>query len=115
MAVDFEHTVMRKVAWRLIPFLSLGYHWPGPLSHLTTILEAKLVNGNQDVNYNAAGLEQNIKLPDYSVLRLLGSYTFNEHFSVFARIENLTNADYQEVYGYPALPRGYFGGLTIHY
>jgi MFS transporter, ACS family, tartrate transporter len=25
MAADLEHTVMRKVAWRLIPFLSLGY------------------------------------------------------------------------------------------
>jgi vitamin B12 transporter len=96
-------------------FLSLGYHWPGPLRHLTTIIEAKLVNGNQDINYNAAGIEQNINLPDYAVLRLLGSYAFNDHFSVFARVENLTNADYQEVYGYPALPRGYFGGVTFHY
>ncbi|MDR3529369.1 MAG: hypothetical protein P4L90_02255 [Rhodopila sp.] len=25
MAPDVEDTVMRKVAWRLIPFLSLGY------------------------------------------------------------------------------------------
>jgi ACS family tartrate transporter-like MFS transporter len=25
MAADFEHTTMRKVAWRLIPFLSLAY------------------------------------------------------------------------------------------
>src|ERR1700761_262952 len=25
MAPDLEHAVMRKVAWRLIPFLSFGY------------------------------------------------------------------------------------------
>jgi ACS family tartrate transporter-like MFS transporter len=25
MHADIEHAVMRKVAWRLIPFLSLGY------------------------------------------------------------------------------------------
>ena len=96
-------------------FLSLGYRWPGPLSHLSTILEAKIVNGREDVTFNAAGNAQNFNLPDYTVLRLVGSYSINEHFSVFARIENLTNADYQEVYGYPALPRGYFGGVTVHY
>ena len=96
-------------------FLSAGYRWPGPLSHLSTILEAKIVNGREDVTFNAAGNAQNFNLPDYIVLRLVGSYAVNEHFSVFARIENLTNADYQEVYGYPALPRGYFGGVTVHY
>src|SRR5580658_10879691 len=25
MAADFEHSVMRKVAWRLVPFLGLAY------------------------------------------------------------------------------------------
>ena len=96
-------------------FLSLGYRWPGPLSHLSTILEAKIVNGREDVTFNAAGNAQNFNLPDYTVLRLVGSYSINDHFSVFARVENLTNADYQEVYGYPALPRGFFGGVTVHY
>ena len=67
------------------------------------------------MTFNAAGNAQNFNLPDYTVLRLVGSYSINEHLSVFARIENLTNADYQEVYGYPALPRGYFGGVTVHY
>ena len=96
-------------------FLSVGYRWPGPLSRLSTILEAKIVNGREDVTFNAAGNAQNFNLPDYTVLRLVASYAVSEHFSVFGRIENLTNADYQEVYGYPALPRGYFGGVTVHY
>ena len=96
-------------------FLSVGYRWPGPLSHLSTLLEAKIVNGREDVIFNAAGNAQNINLSDYETLRFVASYAVNDHFSVFGRIENLTNADYQEVYGYPALPRGFFGGVAVHY
>ena len=36
-------------------FLSVGYRWPGPLKHLSTSLEAKIVNGREDVTFNALG------------------------------------------------------------
>ncbi len=96
-------------------FLSVGYRWPGPLSHLSTTLEAKIVNGREDVTFNAAGNAQNFDLGGYTNLRLLASYAVTEHVSAFFRVENLTNTSYQEVYGYPALTRGFFGGLAVHY
>ncbi len=96
-------------------FLSVGYRWPGVLSHLSTTLEAKIVNGREDVTFNAAGNAQNFDLGGYTNLRFLASYAVTEHVSAFFRIENVTNTSYQEVYGYPALTRGFFGGLAVHY
>ncbi len=96
-------------------FVSVGYRWPGVLSHLSTTLEAKIVNGREDVTFNAAGNAQNFDLGGYTNLRFLASYAVTEHVSAFFRIENVTNTSYQEVYGYPALKRGFFGGLAVHY
>ncbi len=96
-------------------FLSVGYRWPGRLSHLSTTLEAKIVNGREDVTFNAAGNAQNFDLGGYTNFRFLASYAVTEHFTAFFRIENVTNTSYQEVYGYPALTRGFFGGLSVHY
>ncbi len=96
-------------------FVSVGYRWPGVLSRLSTTLEAKIVNGREDVTFNAAGNAQNFDLGGYTNLRFLASYAVTEHVSAFFRIENVTNTSYQEVYGYPALTRGFFGGLAVHY
>ncbi len=96
-------------------FLSVGYRWPGALSHLSTTLEAKIVNGREDVTFDAAGNAQNFDLGGYTNLRFLANYAVTERFTAFFRIENVTNTSYQEVYGYPALTRGFFGGLAVHY
>jgi outer membrane cobalamin receptor len=49
----------------------------------------------------------------YSKLDLAGSYRFNSYISVFARIENLLNQDYEEVLGYPAYRFNFSAGLRF--
>ncbi len=96
-------------------FFRVAYRWPGPLKNLATGVEAKVVNGREDVTFNAAGNAQNFDLGGYTVLRLTADYGVNDHLHLYGRVENLTNTTYSEVYGYPALGRGIFGGVAVHF
>ncbi len=97
-------------------FLSVSYRLPGIFSGVSTSLEAKIVNGREDINFNTpTGNPQNVDLGGYTNLRLLASYAINRHFEVYGRIENLTNTSYEEVAGYPTLHRGIFGGGAVHF
>ena len=49
--------------------------------------------------------------PGYALLNLAASYTIARGFSVYGRINNLANKQYQEVYGYPALGREFRIGV----
>lgn len=49
----------------------------------------------------------------YAKLDLAGAYRFNSVISMFARIENLLNQDYQEVLGYPAYRLNFSAGLRF--
>ena len=39
----------------------------------------------------------------------------NPHFSIFGRVNNLTNEHYAEVFGFPALSRAAFGGVKVRF
>jgi len=56
-----------------------------------------------------------VRLGDYWTARIYSRYTFNDHFSVFGRIENLTNTHYQDALGYPGLPVGVYGGVELKF
>jgi len=49
----------------------------------------------------------------YAKLDLAASYRFNSYVSIFARIENLLNQDYQEVLGYPAYRLNFSAGIRF--
>ena len=75
-------------------------------NRLTAGFEGRMVNGREDINF---GLP-NSNIPDYSVCRLWANFQLTKQFKLTARIENLTNRAYAEVPGFPALPRGFYGG-----
>ena len=49
------------------------------------------------------------------VMRLLVDYEICSHFKIFGRIENLTDEEYAEVFGFPNLRRGYYLGASINF
>jgi vitamin B12 transporter len=51
----------------------------------------------------------------YTRVDLAGSYTINEHFQLFSRIENLFNEHYQEIKGYDAAGISAFGGVKLSF
>lgn len=52
-----------------------------------------------------------VTLDDYTLVNLNGTYRINDHIQIFGRIENLLDEDYQEVFGYATLGRGFHIGL----
>ena len=79
-------------------------------------MEVKVVNGRQDIGFPPPNYAPvNFNLGGYTVVRLLASYDAGHNLEFFGRVENLGDERYQEVYGYPALRRGYFGGASYHF
>ncbi|MCM1511950.1 MAG: TonB-dependent receptor [Oxalobacter formigenes] len=52
------------------------------------------------------------RLPSYAVFNVNARYQVSKEFSVFARIENLFDKDYQTAYGYDMPDRGFFAGVN---
>jgi vitamin B12 transporter len=94
-------------------FGSISYLWFG---QLTTKLEVNLVNARQDANFLPTGtIGPNVNVPDYTVARFAAEWKVTSWLQLFGRIENLTNQHYQEVLGYPALSRSFYGGLKLQW
>ncbi len=57
-----------------------------------------------DVDYTAWP-PQRVTLHDYTLMNLAGSYTLRDGFRLSARIDNLFNTEYEEVWSYESMPR----------
>ena len=54
----------------------------------------------------------NVTLAPYAKLDLLANYKVNDNLAAFARIENLTDVRYEEVYNYGTAGRSYYAGIS---
>lgn len=52
-------------------------------------------------------------LSTYITLNVSGSYAINDHWRAFARLENLTDTDYEEVFGFATPGISGYAGLTF--
>ena len=72
------------------------------------------IGGRVDTDFSTFPSSQ-VKLPNYWTARIYSRYMFNDHFSIFARVENVTNTHYEDALGYPGLPIGVYGGAEIKF
>jgi vitamin B12 transporter len=92
-------------------YISATYFW---CKKFQTTIEAKFVNAREDINpLNFGG--PNIDVEDYAVVNLVAEYEVNSHFSIFARIENLGDEQYAEVFEFPNLGRAVYGGFKLRF
>ena len=87
-------------------YLSGVYTWFGKLR---TMAAVKFVNGREELSFGAP----NFDIEDYVFANIGAEYEVNQHLSVYGRIENLTDERYAEVFGFPALGRGAYGGVKV--
>jgi outer membrane cobalamin receptor len=78
---------------------------------LRTTIEAKFVNAREELNFGGP----NFDIEDYAFVNFAAEYEINSCVSIFARINNLTNEHYSEVFGFPALGRTAYGGFRIRF
>ncbi len=55
------------------------------------------------------------RVPAYAIANLAGSYQVHPNVKLFARLDNLFNKEYQEVYGYGTTRLAGYGGITLTY
>ncbi len=89
-------------------YVSASYLW---CKKLRTTIEAKFVNAREELNFGGP----NFDIEDYSFVNLVAEYEISPRFSIFGRIDNLTNEQYSEVFGFPALGRTAYGGFKVRF
>lgn len=65
-----------------------------------------------DMHYEEHRPDPYGRLPSYAVFNVNARYQVSKEVSVFARIENLFDKDYQTAYGYDMPDRGFFAGIN---
>jgi len=66
------------------------------------------IDGNRDFSI------PRLKMPDYVTIDLAASYRLTEKWSLFGRIENLTDTDYQSPDGFLRPRLGAYGGIKVN-
>ncbi|MGC1766161.1 MAG: TonB-dependent receptor [Pseudolabrys sp.] len=89
-------------------YFSASYFW---FKKLRTVVEAKFVNAREELNFGAP----NFDIEDYSLVNVAAEYDVTPHFSIFGRVDNLTNEHYSEVFGFPSLGRAAYGGVKLRF
>ena len=89
-------------------YVSATYLW---WKRLRTVIEAKFVNAREELNFGGP----NFDIEDYSFANIAAEYEVNPHFSIFGRVNNVTNEHYSEVFGFPALGRAAYGGVKVRF
>lgn len=89
-------------------YISASYLWS---KKLRTTIEAKFVNAREELNFGAP----NFDIEDYAFVNVAVEYEINSHVSIFGRVNNLTDEQYSEVFGFPALGRTAYGGFKLRF
>ena len=91
--------------------VSVGGDWQASddLSLNATLLYmGPQIDGNRDFSI------PRLKMPDYVTLDLAASYRLNDKWSLFGRIENATDTDYQSPDGFLRPGIGAYGGIKVN-
>jgi vitamin B12 transporter len=89
-------------------YISASYLWA---KKLRTTIEAKVVNAREELNFGGP----NFDIEDYAFVNFAAEYEINSCVSIFARVNNLTDEQYSEVFGFPALGRTAFAGFKVRF
>ena len=89
-------------------YVSGTYLWFGKLR---TTAEAKFVNAREELNFGGP----NFDIEDFAVVNLAAEYEISRQIAIFARVNNLTDERYAEVFGFPALGRAAYAGFKVRF
>lgn len=67
------------------------------------------------VTYNGEEQDGAVRLDDFVLVNLRSAYALSDRLEAFARVENLTDADYQDNFGFGTAPMSAFGGVRASF
>ena len=93
--------------------ISFDIRWK-PVERLTLAASAVYNAGSYDMDFGAFPV-QRVKLDAYTVVNASAEYAVSEAWSVFGRIDNLFDEDYESIRGYSTEGLGAFGGVRARF
>ncbi len=93
--------------------LDIGYSFLDGAAALN--LGIVYTGGQQDIAFDAFYNQSRVELDSYTLVNLAGSYRFNDHAEAFARVENLFDERYEDVYGYGGMGRLAVAGVKLSF
>jgi vitamin B12 transporter len=121
-SADFAYTGLRarengeREVRRAETIASLAVSWrdPGERGGLTAVAR---YNGEQDdlAFTDPSFVPVRVRLDDYLLLNLNGDFALTPRVSLFGRVENLLDADYEEVFSFVAAGRAAYAGLRARF
>lgn len=84
-----------------------------PIDAVSLTLSETYVADRVDTDFHSDSGNQIVQMEDYLNMRFTASWQINEYVQVYGRLENLTNDQYEETFGYPALDQAAYGGVKV--
>jgi vitamin B12 transporter len=78
-------------------------------------LNAEYVGSRTDMKFNPDFSKSDVETGEYTLLNITANYSLNKEIEVYAKIINLTDVEYQTVYGYAASPRAVYAGVRAKF
>ena len=79
---------------------------------LSSNLEFLYVGQRNDIKFNPDFSSTVIQLPGYGLVNIAATYKLSNKVSAFARVDNLLDKHYEEIYSYATAGRGLYGGVS---
>jgi len=92
---------------------SLNIVWHSAERRTTAALTVRHNGSQQDSEFINATPQSRVTLPSYTLVNFNASYQLTPVLSVFGRIENLLDEDYEEVFTFRTQGRGGFLGVKV--
>jgi vitamin B12 transporter len=93
--------------------LNIGYEFAGGKARIDAGL---FYNGDRkDTIFGGFGPFPTTVLDEYLLVNLAASYKLDERITLFGRVQNLLDADYEEVFGFSGAPAVAYAGLKLSF
>jgi vitamin B12 transporter len=91
---NFSQTPLRR------PPFALGLNWKIDVNQFVFEVNGQFVGGRRDINFDG----DTVKLVGYETLSAVVRYNYNESQQWILRLGNMTNREYEEIWGYSVAP-----------
>ena len=85
------------------------------ITNLHLGLDAEYVGSRTDVKFNPDFTTSDVETGKYTVLNMTVNYNLNQEVELYGKIVNLTDEEYQTVYGYATSPRAFYAGVRAKF
>jgi len=92
--------------------LSIDYYG---ITDLHLGVDAQYVGSRTDTKFNPDFSKSDVETGKYTVLNFTANYNVTQKMEVYGKILNLTDEEYQTVYGYATSPRAFYAGVRAKF